>query len=728
MIQFTFQNPSLLLLLLLLPPLWWLICRAQKRRDAVHTQVDGGVPVRWIWTDRLRLAAVTLLLLALARPGVNPRRQSISKSGRDVVFVLDVSQSMLARDAFPSRLDAAKDGIRDALDSFQSERVALVIYAGSANILCPLTYDYEFARYMLDQATPRAVDFGGTTLLSAAEKCADTILTEQRQGMQDLVVLTDGEEHGPQNDRVVELLSQYEAGVMMIGIGDATSGARIPIESAKTIRAIEGTEDENGAEDENGSTDYLKDGDQIVTTRLNESGLRELARLSPEASHVSVGTDAFDLGGIYSNYAANKPIADTVGSDSYVVYRELGFFLIAVALVMLLLAEMKMPITGQNPTKPVRKAFFLACAVLVGFISGAPTVAEDPAGVPTFADAMLLQEQGRCADALEAYGLVESNFSSSLPAPEQLATLRVNQGLCYLDLAAQQNADPRSELSLVRNAQTCFLDACRLQPGFEQAGRRLDPTASLISEIRQRIAVEDERDQALEEQLQELVKLLQQLQKEQSALRETIPARPRSQRKSQSIPGPIVEPETAVNDSKKFSQQQVALRGRGKSILETMKDLDEQMASAQSEENPAALSFLEEPMQLMRQAVDAQNIAVNIVQQWNTWPAARDQQQLAIARIQEILDLLAKDNSGDSDEGEWDDEEEYDEMMESSDSENSMMSSMQGQGDFASGSNMQPLPTPNYSVEDILQQEQGSLQFRQQQRAKGNQSKVEKDW
>ena len=129
----------------------------------------------------------------------------------------------------------------------------------------------------------------------------------------------------------------------------------------------------------------------------------------------------------------------------------------------------------------------------------------------------------------------------------------------------------------------------------------------------------------------------------------------------------------------------------------------------------------------MTRALNAQNLAVDKVLQWSTWSTARDHQQFAIARIQEILDLLASDNYDESEDGEWDDEE-YDELMESSDSENAQMSSMQGQGDFASGSTMQPLPVPNYSVQDILQQEQGNLQFRQQQRAKGNQSKVEKDW
>lgn len=694
----------MLLLLLLIVPLWWLFRRARRLRSVVHKQLGDGAQVRSIWKDRLRLAALTLLFLALARPGINPQRHSITKSGRDVIFVLDVSQSMLACDAFPSRLEAAKDGIRDALDSFRSERVALVIYAGSANILCPLTYDYEFARYMLDQATPRAVDFGGTTLLSATEKCADTILSDDRKGMQDLVVLTDGEEHGDQNEKVVDLLNQNEVGLLMVGVGDATSGARIPIES------------------EDGSVVLLKNDGQTVTTKLNDSGLRELTQMYDDAFYVSAATAAFDLAGVYQSYAQTKPVADTAGSDSYVVYFELGVIFIGLGIGLLLLAETNLPVAAALPQRLVQ---FVPIAIFTVLVGGW-ALAENQAGGAKFDDAIELQKQKRFTDALEAYDLVESDFSSSPLSLAQLATLRVNQGMCYLGLASEQTAEPRKELSSVQSAQTCFLQACRLCPGFDQGSQRLDPTARLIAEIRQRIEADDKSAEALQQQLQALVELLRALKEDQVALRAAIPvhrsgkgrAPAESERKT----------DGSAANSKEYTQQQRVLHGRGESIFETMKGLDLQMVGAESDQNSAAFSLLQDPLKLMTQAVEAQYMAIDRLQQPNTWPAGRDQQQLAIARLQEILDLLASDSSESSENGEWDEDAEYDEWMESTDADNAQLSSMQGQGDLASGSAMQPLPVPNYSVQDILQQEQGSLQFRQQQRAKSNQGKVEKDW
>ena len=108
------------------------------RRAELIQAMGGGLSTHRRLRDTLRVAAFVLLVLALARPGYAPEKLSISRSGRDVVFALDVSQSMLAEDVAPSRLEVAKQAVRDALNTFSNERVSLVVYAGSATILCPL--------------------------------------------------------------------------------------------------------------------------------------------------------------------------------------------------------------------------------------------------------------------------------------------------------------------------------------------------------------------------------------------------------------------------------------------------------------------------------------------------------------------------------------------------------------------------------------------------------------
>ena len=227
MSSFTFQWPSALLLICLLIPISWLLRRARKQRKIILRSMGAERRTHRVLKDGLRLVAWALIALAVARPGYAPYYEATSQTGRDVVFALDVSQSMLARDVSPNRLEVAKQGIRDALDQFSNERVALIVYAGTASILCPLTYDYDFARYMLEQANPRTVDFGGTTLQSAVEKAVDQIFDPERNGVQDLLILTDGGDHGSQMERVKTLLAKSNTGLLVVGLGDPNNGSPI---------------------------------------------------------------------------------------------------------------------------------------------------------------------------------------------------------------------------------------------------------------------------------------------------------------------------------------------------------------------------------------------------------------------------------------------------------------------------------------------------------------------
>jgi hypothetical protein len=724
MTPITFQTPVLLYLLLLLIPLAVLLKRARDRRNLVLTEMEADESLRRSdWPDRTRLVGVALLMLALARPGYHPQRHSVSKSGRDVVFALDVSQSMLAEDAYPSRLNAAKEGIRDSLDSFQTERVGLVIYAGSANILCPLTYDYDFVRYMLDQASTRAVDFGGTTLLSAVEKCTDSMLSVERKGMQDLVVLTDGEDHGPAHVRVAELLNEHALGLLVIGIGDGTSGSRIPIE------------------DQDGNTVYLQHNDQTIMTRLNDQGLRELATRTEEAVYRPVGTAAFDLAEIYSKYVVNKPVSGTSGTETYVVYREAGFALIGIAVVLFLLAERQL--ARRNPRlrvlpqtiSPIAGLPMPVLIVLACLGVGASLQAENRETEQQFSEAIRLQQRGQHADALEAYERLEFKTPDGGWLPRELATLKFNQGLCHLaEAAAMAASKPRTALTMARQAQSCFLAVKRMHPGLLRAGMRLDPTSRLIADYEARVREDDEREQALQDQMQQLIERLQELQRQQTDLRNDVPARtPQSEarRRGQANAAPatpISEPDTAAADSRRFSSSQRVLQTEGVAISELMRAIDQAMKLPEIDSQNQPLSVLQVPRRLMNEVIAAQDLAGKNIRQWSSWPDAREQQHVALQKLQQILDLLANNNSGESDESEWDDEEEDWDSMEPNESDESKTKSMSGRGDFANGAAMQPLPLPNYSVEDILEQETGNLQFRQQQRAKGNQNSVEKDW
>ena len=131
MSAFIFQWTWVLPLLFFALPLWWLLAYASRRRAELIRVMGGGLNTHRKLRDTLRITAFVLLVLALARPGYAPEKLSISRTGRDVVFAIDVSQSMLAEDVMPSRLAVAKQAVRDALNVFSNERVSLVVYAGS---------------------------------------------------------------------------------------------------------------------------------------------------------------------------------------------------------------------------------------------------------------------------------------------------------------------------------------------------------------------------------------------------------------------------------------------------------------------------------------------------------------------------------------------------------------------------------------------------------------------
>ncbi|MEM9280398.1 MAG: VWA domain-containing protein [Verrucomicrobiota bacterium] len=703
MIPFLFQNPWTLLLLPLLFLLGRVLAYARARRRLVLTEMGGGdLPRFAIWRDLLRLAALGILILALARPGFNPTRHSISQSGRDVVFILDVSRSMLAEDASPNRLTSAKNGIRDALESFTSERVGLVIYAGSANILCPLTYDYNFVRYMLDQASTRAVDFGGTVLLSAVEKCLDSVLIEGREGMHDLVVLTDGEEHGAQNDRVTELIQENDVGLLLLGIGDAGAGSRIPIT------------------DTEGNRTHLKFEDQFVTTRLRDLELRDLVNQIDGATYVSVGDSGFDLAGLYQDYVHDKPVTGATGDDTFVTYREVGFALIGVALLLIVIAE------GRVVPKGFREAPAFTMLILgiitISQAAGASTFVSE-----SFETALEHQQEGRYEKAIEAFQLIIEEGGLDAMNNSQVATLRFNEALCFISQAETQGTqEPQIALALSLQAQRRLLDARRLRPDFERAGQRLDPVASMIVHYEQQIAEEQRRQEEIQEQMKELVEQLQKLLEKQTQLREQVPKRPQTNR------GPdhqtSAAPERAAVDSSRLSDEQRKLLHDAQKIEAFMAELDQAMLPDEIDMDQLPVTILHEPRQLMSDAVTAQERAIELLLQWSLWPDARVQQQVAIDKVETILELLASDSSDEWDEGDWEDWEEDWGDTEYTESEGGMNASMEGQGDLAAGAEMQALPVPNYSVEDILREEQGSLQFRQQQRATANQGKVEKDW
>ncbi len=208
--------------------------------------------------------------------------------GRDIVFVLDVSKSMLANDLKPNRLEHAKLAISDCLDRLEGDRVALVLFAGRAVVKCPLTLDYGFFRMILKEASVNSVGYGGTMIGDAIRTCLNEVFTTREKAYRDIILITDGEDHGSFPLEAAKKAAQANIRLIAIGLGNPNHGVPITYTDPSTGKSVT-VRDKKG---------------NIVYTKLDAETLRKMALATPGGQAIIVGTNAFDLGDIYQRLVA----------------------------------------------------------------------------------------------------------------------------------------------------------------------------------------------------------------------------------------------------------------------------------------------------------------------------------------------------------------------------------------------------------------------------------------
>lgn len=185
--------PVLLALPLLAAALWYGF-RALQRQSARWGAERQGQPASPWLRAGLLTAAVAFLLLSWIEPLYGEEKLQVERRGLDVIFCLDTSRSMLARDAQPDRIRRAQRDIRSMLPELVGgDRVGLVAFAGRAKLVVPLTHDVDSFRYLLDEVDTDAVRLGGSDLAAALRKGLELIDEDQEQTTV-MVLLTDGED------------------------------------------------------------------------------------------------------------------------------------------------------------------------------------------------------------------------------------------------------------------------------------------------------------------------------------------------------------------------------------------------------------------------------------------------------------------------------------------------------------------------------------------------------
>ncbi|MCK5638604.1 MAG: VWA domain-containing protein [Flavobacteriaceae bacterium] len=201
---------------------------------------------------------LSFLILALVNPKMGTKLKTIKRQGVDIVFALDVSKSMLAEDIAPNRLEKSKQIISKIVDKLGSDRVGIIIYAGNAYPLLPITTDHAAAKMFLQNASPDMVSSQGTAI-NEALKLAKTFFDDDTQTNRFLFIISDGEDHEKNSNKIAKEILNEGIQTFTIGVG-TNKGAPIPIKrNGKFIG-------------------YKKDNkDEVVITKLNVETLKEIA-------------------------------------------------------------------------------------------------------------------------------------------------------------------------------------------------------------------------------------------------------------------------------------------------------------------------------------------------------------------------------------------------------------------------------------------------------------------
>jgi len=235
----TFANPHLLYLLLLIPVLvaWYFYRLRKNNADILISSTDGfdgGVKSLRLYLYHglyvIRLLAVTLIIIALARPQSSLSRQDISIEGIDIVLAMDVSGSMLARDFNPDRLEASKEVAMEFIDGRPNDRIGLVIFSGETFTQCPLTTDHSVLKSLFQDVKSGMIEDG--TALGDGLATAVNRLKTSKAISKVIILLTDGVNNMGSLDPLsgAEIAKLYGIRIYTIGVG-TTGMAPYPVQT-----------------------------------------------------------------------------------------------------------------------------------------------------------------------------------------------------------------------------------------------------------------------------------------------------------------------------------------------------------------------------------------------------------------------------------------------------------------------------------------------------------------
>ena len=361
--MFRFEDSIYLYLLAVIPMLAllrFMMTRSRKKRlrkfgdphlvKQLMPDVSRWRPAVKFW---LLQAVLALIIVMLARPQLGTKISHEKRQGIETIIAMDISNSMLAQDVTPSRLDRCKMMVENLVDNFTDDKIGLIVFAGDAFIQLPITSDYVSAKMFLADIQPSLIATQGTDIALAISKAVNSFTQEEGIGKA-IIVITDGEDHEGGAVEAAQEARKKGMRVYVLGVG-SKGGAPIP--------------DGNGG--------YMKDrAGNTVMTRLNQDMCRDIAKAGGGAYiHVDNNSDAQRQLDNELAKLSKKETETTVYSDFDEQFQAVGILVLLLLIAELCLLECKNPLLKNVRFFKGKRRYASAILVLM-LVSTIPTQAQ----------------------------------------------------------------------------------------------------------------------------------------------------------------------------------------------------------------------------------------------------------------------------------------------------------------------------------------------------------------
>lgn len=357
--MFRFENPIFLYLLLLIPLLALVRFMSLRNRKAkikcfgdpaLLAEMMSGVskyrPAVKFW---LLQGVLALFIVMMARPQFGSRIHREKRQGIEAMICVDISNSMLAEDVVPSRLEKSKMLMENLVDHFDNDKIGLVVYAGDAFVQMPITADYISAKMFMQNINPSLIAAQGTDIATAIDLAMKSFTSDEKAGKA-IILITDGEDHEGQAMQAAQAAKEKGVRVFILGIG-TTKGAPIPMPDGRYLT------------DRSGET---------VMSRLNEDMCREIAAAgSGTYIHVDNTSNAQEMLDEEIVKMQKGEVATVVYSDYDEQFQAVGIIAMLLLIIETLLLERRR--NWQNRIKLFRRGASVALLLIVATAANAQT-------------------------------------------------------------------------------------------------------------------------------------------------------------------------------------------------------------------------------------------------------------------------------------------------------------------------------------------------------------------